>query len=489
MLQNIKRSLKHTSIYGLGAIASKVIGIILLPLYTKHISLHDFGVYGLFEILLQLLPVVGLGIPAALLRWLGLKDFYSIRGRILFTCFLFFTLYLLILFLSFSFFVSLYGSYFFIKNYEIIVYIIFSTIYFQSLSKISLVLLRMDERSGYFAIANALKIAIQLGTIVYLIVEKQLGFISIFYGELVSIIFLFLVTFPYLAKNSKLGFEWSELKSMIRFGAPTVFSTYSTQIFSFIDRGLLSQLISKAAVGSYTLGFKVSNILGTLLITSFNIALPSIAWQQVGTENQNRFFSKMLTYFTFAIIWAGLFLSTFSKGIIHQFALDKSYWDATLVVPILVVGFIFNGMHVIINYGLLVSKKTQRIPVIIAISVVIDILINLIFVKMWGFKGTAFAMMITAFSRTTLTYLFSRKLFPVSWEFKKILLMFIIALFLFYITMLFDSYDLFYRIVFKGLVLFTFPFILYFFNFYEQIELETIKRISNKYLLFYKEKN
>jgi len=340
----------------------------------------------------------------------------------------------------------------------------------------------MDERSVYFATVNVLKILIQLFVIIYTVAVLKIGFIGIFWGELCGTIFLLLVTFPYSFKAFKYKFEWIELKSMIKFGAPTVLSNFSSQIFSLFDRNLLLVLASQSAVGLYVLGFKIANILGALFITTFNIALPAIAWQQVGTENQNRFFLKMLTYFSFVLIWIGLFLSTYSKGIIHQFALDKSYWDATTIVPILVIGFIFNGIHSILNYGLLVSKKTQKIPIIILISIIVDILINLIFINMWGFVGTAFAMMITAFSRTALTYTFSRKLFPVEWEFKKILLMFIVAISLFFITMIFDNYDLIYRIVYKGAVLLTFPFLLFFFNFYEQIELDTIKRISIKYL-------
>ena len=68
MLENVKRAIKHSSIYGIGSIASKLIGIILLPLYTKHLTTADFGVYGYFEIILFLLPMVALGLPFALQR-------------------------------------------------------------------------------------------------------------------------------------------------------------------------------------------------------------------------------------------------------------------------------------------------------------------------------------------------------------------------------------------------------------------------------------
>ena len=482
MLDNLKRSIKHTSIYGTGAIASKLIGIILLPLYTKHFNVSDFGLYGLFEIVLQLLPIIGLGMPTALQRWLGLKEFAAKRGKLLFTGFVFFVIYLILLLILLSFLSTILSPVIFDEDYSTIFYLIFVIIYFQLLTRITLVLLRMDEKSGYFAITNSLKIAIQLSTIIYLITVKQMGFISIFYGELAGTIFLFVTTLPYLLKNMQPGFEKEELIAMIKFGAPAIFGNFSSQIFSFVDRSLLARFVSEAAVGRYVLGFKISNIIGTLLITSFNIALPAIAWQQVGTERQNRFFTKMLTYFSFVLIWAGLFLAAYSRGIIHQFALNKSYWDATIIVPILIVGMIFNGMHVVINYGLLVSKNTQRIPVIILISVIIDIIINIIFVRFWGFIGTAFAMMLTAISRTTLTSFLSRKFFPINWEFGKIALMLAVAILLYFVTTFFNDHELIYRIFFKAVILLTFPFILYFFKFYEQIEIDTIKRISNKYL-------
>ncbi|MFC2088894.1 polysaccharide biosynthesis C-terminal domain-containing protein, partial [Calditrichota bacterium] len=434
----------------------------------------DFGIYGLFEIVFQLLPIVALGIPSALQRWVGLKKYFNIRKSLFFTSFVFLATYTFFLFLILIPLLQNVASLYFENNFINVIYIILVIVYFQNLTRISLVLLRMDERSVFYALSNSLKIALQLVTIIYLITIEKLGFVSIFWGELVGTLFLFLITFPYLFKNFDFKFDFSELKSMIKFGVPTIFSNFSRQIYSFVDRYLLSLFVSKAALGTYVLGFKISSILGTFLVTSFNIALPAIAWPQVGTENQNRFFTKMLTYFSFVLIWASLFLAVFSKGIIHQFAQDKSYWDAYLVVPILVVGFIFSGMFTVLNYGILITKNTNKIPIIVLISLGMNISLNLLLVPRLSFMGTAIAMMTTSISQTVLTYFFSRKEFPVKWEFKKIALMLAVAVVLCVITTFFDSYDLVYRILIKGGILLTFPFLLYLFNFYEEIELETI---------------
>ena len=486
MINNIKRTLKHTSIYGTGAIASKLIGIILLPLYTKHISLHDFGVFGMFEIILQLLPIIGLGLPVALQRWLGLKEYFSKRGKILFTCLVFYILYPLILFPIFIFLATNFSQLLFSENHDIVFYVIFVSVYFQLLSKISTILLRMDERSVYFTISNILKITVQLSTIVYFITIKNLGFISIFYGELISTIFLFLATIPYLIKNLKFGFEWNELKSMIRLGIPTISHGYARQLISFTNRYFLVFLISEASLGIYVIGYKIANVIWTFLVTSFNIALPALAWSKVGTENQNRFFSKILTYFTFILVWASLLLSSYSKGIIHYFAQNVSFWSASKIVPVLALGFIFSGINTVLNFGLVASKKTIKMPIILIFSLCINIVSNILIVSYLDYIGTAVVLLLTSISQVTLTYLFSKNHFKVDWEFGKILLMIVVVILLYFATTIFDDYTLLLRIIYKGFIILAFPFILYFFNFYEQIEIETIKKIFKKYLFFSK---
>ncbi len=69
MLDKLKQTSKHTIIYSLGNLANKISGIILLPLYTKYLTLADYGRYSILEIsLLLLIAVVGFRLPIAMLR-------------------------------------------------------------------------------------------------------------------------------------------------------------------------------------------------------------------------------------------------------------------------------------------------------------------------------------------------------------------------------------------------------------------------------------
>src|SRR5262249_52982986 len=58
MWRFLKDVTRHTSIYGMGEMASKVIGFFLLPLYTHFLTPADYGVLGLLYITMRVLDIV-----------------------------------------------------------------------------------------------------------------------------------------------------------------------------------------------------------------------------------------------------------------------------------------------------------------------------------------------------------------------------------------------------------------------------------------------
>jgi O-antigen/teichoic acid export membrane protein len=70
MLTRLKELLRHSAIYGLGSIVARVLGVLLLPLYTRYLSPSD---YGLIETLVALSAVltalVAQGMKSAFFRF------------------------------------------------------------------------------------------------------------------------------------------------------------------------------------------------------------------------------------------------------------------------------------------------------------------------------------------------------------------------------------------------------------------------------------
>src|SRR4051812_50065907 len=55
MLARLKELFRHSMVYGLGSIVARVLGVLLLPLYTRYLSPSD---YGLIETLVALSAVL-----------------------------------------------------------------------------------------------------------------------------------------------------------------------------------------------------------------------------------------------------------------------------------------------------------------------------------------------------------------------------------------------------------------------------------------------
>src|SRR3982751_5274925 len=70
MFSRIKELLRHSAVYGLGSIVARIVGVLLLPLYTRYLSPTD---YGLIETLVALSAVltalVAQGMKSAFFRF------------------------------------------------------------------------------------------------------------------------------------------------------------------------------------------------------------------------------------------------------------------------------------------------------------------------------------------------------------------------------------------------------------------------------------
>src|SRR6478672_9230888 len=65
----IRTAARHTAVYGLGNVLAKVIGFLMLPLYTRYLKPVDYGTLEILDLSMSLLGMfLNMGITAALLR-------------------------------------------------------------------------------------------------------------------------------------------------------------------------------------------------------------------------------------------------------------------------------------------------------------------------------------------------------------------------------------------------------------------------------------
>src|SRR6187200_1224375 len=86
----LRRLGRHSAIYGLGGLVSRVLAVFLLPLYTRYLDRADIGAVGLVVALSAVaVTILRLGISSAFFRFYFDSDDENGRRMVVRTCFWF----------------------------------------------------------------------------------------------------------------------------------------------------------------------------------------------------------------------------------------------------------------------------------------------------------------------------------------------------------------------------------------------------------------
>lgn len=484
MLPVLKSTLKNTFIYSIGTFSSRLAGFILIPLYTSYFSVEEYGMMGIMEVSAQvLLALLGFSLYNAFFRWFWDKNYLDKQKSILFTIlvFLLFQMGLfLILVLSFQHELSflLFDS----DRYSYLIQLLLMVSGFEAVGVLVSTLLRLKERAVFYTILQVVKLTAGLLITIYLIVYQKRNIEAVYEAQLMANVLYIILIFNVLRKNIEVKLEWKILLDMLSFSLPLVLTSVSGIILNITDRYSLRFLSDMANVGVYSLGFKVANTIRVFLITSVNLALQPMIFKMMDDPGNKRFYSKVMTYFTFGLMFFVLLFSLYAPEIIKVISKQNmAYWDAYKIVPVLSFSMLFSMLRDVAYTGLNITKKTRIIALLILSAAFLNIMLNLLFIPAWGFYGAAVATALSQITFFALVYYFAQRHYKIPYEVKKIVLMIFTGILIYAAGLMTDPWSLFLRLPAKALLIGTFPFIISWFGFYEPIELERMGQFWQKW--------
>jgi O-antigen/teichoic acid export membrane protein len=485
MLKSIKTSFKDTIIYGLGNVAVKIVGLILIPLYTdpKFFSTDQFGVLGILEIsALVLTSMLASGLPQSLTRWFWDKEYKGNQKGIFFmslsTQVIVSLIFCLILIpLSGSLSLMIFSK----PDWAKVISLVILASAIQSINNVINTLMRLQSRSVLYSVTNLLKLISVLSLTLYFILSKKMGLEGIYLAQAIGNGFIVLLLLGYTIKNSRVFFDKFIFKSMNAYGFPLLLANISAALFTVIDRFSLNSLTVLKSVALYNLAFKISSVLKLVLVDSMKLALGPMMIKRMDSPGNKRFYSKVLLYSSYVVMFAIVGISLFSLEIIKVIATSKAYWDAVVIIPVLSLSIFFGNMKEVTVYGLHIAKKTRIIGIIVVFATVLSLVLNFLLIPVWDITGAAVATLISQFLYWYACYYYSQKVFYVPYEIRKITVLLVVGAVLSFPGLVLNGLDLLPRMIIKTICLISFPFILYLFNFYEPIELQSIKGFINKW--------
>lgn len=484
MQSTIKTAAKGTIIYGLANVSVKLIGIILIPIYTnyRYLSKQDFGILGVMEITSQLVIIVfSMSLYQSLARWYFDPENKDTQKSMHFTVIVINALFCLLSFV----FVFQYAGHiskllFDTDRYSKLVWIMFAGSSINIISNVSMVLLRLQERAVKYTVISMTKLFVILGATVLFVVHFHRNVQGIYEAVLVGEILGLLLISGDIVRNSVIRFETRKLMQMLKYGFPLMLASVSTVLLNTFDRYSLNFLTGLDAVGTYSLGFKIANSIKIIVISSIQLSLVPMMFKKMGDADHKRFYAKSLKYSAFIVMACIMVLSVFSLEIVKVLSSNKSYWAAANIIPILSFSMVFVLMKENVLIGLQITKSSGLMGILIAITAAFNLGLNVLLIPYLGIFGASLSTLISQIGMFFLFYFVSQKKYPIPYEVNNIVILIATGVVLYAMTWFSNDWPVIQRILYKSLLLIAYPFILVPLGFYEPIELQRIREAGAK---------
>ncbi|MDD4962174.1 MAG: oligosaccharide flippase family protein, partial [Candidatus Marinimicrobia bacterium] len=308
MLANLKKTVKHSFIYSIGNATNKLVGFVLIPLYTSSFSVAIYGLIALFDTVADfLLTFSSFGIMEALNRWYWDKKMEG-KQREMFFSGMIFTLVSSMLFIALTGFLfrhfnqQIFGLPVSGRTLMFFLGSVFSNILLQRI----LVLFRIQQKAIENMVFNILRMLLVLGLTVYFIIGLQWGVDSVFASRLIGQVITLLILVPKILQNCEFKVNITILKDMLLYSWPLALSASLGLIFTFSDRWMLQGMRNLDDVGNYSLAYRISNIIRVIIVHSFAQAFIPIYFKKMESKKDYRFFSKAATYFSLLMVVTGM---------------------------------------------------------------------------------------------------------------------------------------------------------------------------------------
>ena len=391
-----KKFTKDVGIIGIVNLLIGVKGLFLLPILTKTLGVHDYGIWIQIVVTISLIaPFATLMLPGAMVRFLaGEKNKKEIQEG-------FFSTSVLVFFISMSFSILLIIlSEPFAENLlgdgKDLIKIVALIIPIWSLNLVFLDFFRTFQQIKTYAVFTILEAYGDVALIAYFVLSGY-GIFGAVLSLLIVRAFLFLIMgcLIIIQIGVKLP-NFSRLTDYISFSLPILPSALSAWVVSSSDRYVIGFFMGAVFVGFYSPGYAVGSIINMYIGPLAFILFPVLSkmYDEKKYEDVKIYLRYSLKYFLMLAIPSAFGLSLLSKPILMILSTPEIASQGYLITPFVAVSALLYGAYVIFTQIINLVKKTKITGAIWMIAAVLNLGLNIVVVPYIGILGAAITTLI-----------------------------------------------------------------------------------------------
>ena len=342
-----------------------------------------------------------------------------------------------------------------------------------AVSSIPLAKLRLQEKAKKFALVNLMNVGVNIFLNLFFLIyckeayesghtnwiienfyNPEIGVGYVFISNLIASVIKFGVLMPTM--RFKGTFDFTIIKEMIRYAGPMLLVGLAYVVNETLDRAMLksilfnqylengdaensSQALSMALSqnGIYGANYKISMIV-SMFIQAFRYASEPFFFKNEASKNSKDTLAKVMNYFVVVLVFTFLGITLFLH-LFKYFIPNPEYWSGLKVIPILLGANICLGIYTSLSIWYKLSEKTIYGAIISIFGVLITLVINFIFIPIYGYEASAYATLFCYGSMMIISYFLGQYHYKVPYNLKKIILYFIAGGVLYWLSLDFDA--------------------------------------------------
>lgn len=210
-----------------------------------------------------------------------------------------------------------------------------------------------------------------------------------------------------ILRKGRMTIKKEYVKESLQISLPMIPHLLSQIFLSSCDLLMIKSMTGESNAGIYSVAYTIANILYTI---SLQIFKPWSPWVYRRIENRETDSIKENSKMIMHIVWIfciGIF--TISPELI-KLVINPEYVEASLIVAPICLGIFFQMMYTFFYDIEYYHKKNKQIALFSVVTAIINIVLNYIGIRIWGYQAAAYTTIISYMILCVLHYFGMRKI-------------------------------------------------------------------------------
>lgn len=449
--------IKNSFIFAFFSFLINSINFILIPIFTKYLSVQDYGTMASITICItSFTAFFTFGLNGAISKMYFDLTNKEQEDEFISTSFI--TKFALSTFVLLLFVLNngLFLNYVF-KNIKFNPFLKYSIIiaYLNVFSVVPLSMLLVKGNALNYRILTSTYFALNtIFTLVNLMILKT-GLIGVLQAQLYTNLLMatYYLLNIYVKRpikfNNKIAFK------LLIFGMPIMLYTLTSMIIEQSSKIFIERMLSLKELGIYNLAFQFSSII-VLINSAINMAWVPLYFKEA-KENENSTKIHLFSKYLFLLIsFFALLIAVYQKYVLNNF-LHKSYENAEIYIPIMVYVFVITNTYwILLINPIFQSNQTKYLPFIAVGSGAISIVLSYLLIPTIGLLGAITSVLVGNLFMNFISYSIVKSKTTLRYDNKKLFLILFLSFLHFYFTTFIHNDNIFYEILIKSIFVFLF---------------------------------